>query len=303
MSTTTTEVVESPSRENIKLHVRKLHAEAALENTFSWLLKELTDLGPGAPRTLVFCKSKDDTGRINAMMLRVLGSNYYTETKDPIVHVYHRDTTEGTKATIAQNMNDPNGTIRVLLATNSAGMGVNFINTTRIVNFGPPRDMDTLVQQLGRVGRSGEKSNAFLFYNGRQMRNVESPVVAYIKGEGCRRDIITSSYMVTEQAECTVAKHDCCDICHTECQCSGDCCDVAQQDACVSEQSTDDAQTPVRTSSTDERDLLRQSLEYLQVSVMEGTNGQHKVVATDLIQGITKSVIDSVVDRCDYKRR
>ena len=45
MSTTTTEVVESPSRENIKLHVRKLHAEAALENTFSWLLKELTDLG------------------------------------------------------------------------------------------------------------------------------------------------------------------------------------------------------------------------------------------------------------------
>ena len=65
-------------------------------------------------------------------------------------------------------MANSDGDIEILLATDSAGMGVNFAGTSQIVYYGPPRDMDTLIQQIGRVGRSGEPSDYLLLYHGRQ---------------------------------------------------------------------------------------------------------------------------------------
>lgn len=47
------------------------------------------------------------------------------------------------------------GTIRIFVCTNAAGMGVNFHGVNNIIHFNLPRQMDTFVQQMGRAGRDG----------------------------------------------------------------------------------------------------------------------------------------------------
>ena len=65
------------------------------------------------------------------------------------------------KVAIRDDMGVSDGQIRILFATNAAGMGVNFEDTHQVVHFGVPTDMDTYVQQLGRVGRKQQQSRAF----------------------------------------------------------------------------------------------------------------------------------------------
>ena len=48
------------------------------------------------------------------------------------------------------------GKFRVLICTNSAGMGVNYHGVNNIILYGLPREMDTFVQQIGRCGTNGE---------------------------------------------------------------------------------------------------------------------------------------------------
>lgn len=61
-------------------------------------------------------------------------------------------------------MESEDGQIRVLISTNAAGMGVNFKGLHNVVHYGPPRDLDTLVQQMGRAGRDGEFSVEIILY-------------------------------------------------------------------------------------------------------------------------------------------
>ena len=48
------------------------------------------------------------------------------------------------------------GDKRVLICTNAAGMGVNFVDVHNIIHYNLPRQMDTFVQQMGRAGRDGQ---------------------------------------------------------------------------------------------------------------------------------------------------
>lgn len=68
--------------------------------------------------------------------------------------MFHSKTSEKVKDKIRIDMNT-DGTIRILVSTNAAGMGVNFHGVNSIIHFNLPRQMDTFVQQMGRAGRDG----------------------------------------------------------------------------------------------------------------------------------------------------
>lgn len=305
MLCTTTEIVESPSRDNIKLIVHKVNTSQELHEMFQWLLTDL--LSDTMTRTIVFCKNKDDTGRLNAMFLRVLQDKYYNRVEgksSPRIHIFHKDTTESTKAEITANMANPHGTIRVLLATNSAGMGVNFSNTTQVVHFGPPREMDTFVQQLGRAGRRGEKSCALVIYNSRQLKNVEHSLLVYLNGKQCRRAALLSAYVSTEESssESVIAQHDCCDICHEACDCVKGKCPVPVHPVFLVESADQEepCPCPIRCASKEERALLAQNLEVLRVSMLQNSSQQNTaILGADFLIGFTQSVVSQVVEKCD----
>jgi ATP-dependent DNA helicase RecQ len=48
-------------------------------------------------------------------------------------------------------------------------MGVNYAGLYQIINYGPPHEVDTHVQQSGRAGRDGKPSDAVRVYNRKQL--------------------------------------------------------------------------------------------------------------------------------------
>lgn len=103
-------------------------------------------------------------------------------------NMYHSKTSDATKEKIRKDMLEANGKIRVLICTNAAGMGVNFQNVNNIVHYGPPRDLDNLVQQMGRAGRDGTQSNELIIYKANQLKKVDDDVIKLLKSTvSCRK--------------------------------------------------------------------------------------------------------------------
>lgn len=72
-------------------------------------------------------------------------------------------TSEKVKEKIRKDMS-VDGIIRILICTNSAGIGVNFENLQNIIHYGLPREMDTLVQQMGKAGGDGHFSHELILH-------------------------------------------------------------------------------------------------------------------------------------------
>ena len=69
--------------------------------------------------------------------------------------------------------------IRVLIATVAFGMGVNPPNIRHVYHCGPPHDIETYVQEIGRGGRDGGLTYATLFYSDAFKRFVDKNMIHY----------------------------------------------------------------------------------------------------------------------------
>ena len=54
---------------------------------------------------------------------------------------------------------------RVVFATTALGMGVNAPHVRHVIHIGPPSNLETYFQEIGRAGRCGEPAMATLYYN------------------------------------------------------------------------------------------------------------------------------------------
>lgn len=102
-------------------------------------------------------------------------------------------------------MEAENGSIRVLVSTSSAGMGVNFKDLQNTVHFSPPRDMDTFIQQMGRAGRDGKFSQELILYKSHknQMKNLDHEMMKLITTDSdCRREKIAECYLTKNPRNC-----------------------------------------------------------------------------------------------------
>ena len=140
------------------------------------------------------------------------------------VDMFHSQTPKEAKDHIRKDMANVDGTIKLLSCTNAAGMGINFKGVDMVVSYGPPQDMDTFVQHLGRAGRDGVQSSHLLVYHGRQVRNLNSDMIKYLKTEGCLRTAMLSSYNAKSDLH---VGHLCCTFCTETCECGEDTCKTA----------------------------------------------------------------------------
>jgi ATP-dependent DNA helicase RecQ len=211
------ELIDNPDRPNIKLFVQKYKRTVPIESVLEQLIYLVNEKQELCDRYIVFCPSIALCSKVFTAFRLEIGNK-----KIKHVEMYHSKTTDQTKEKIRKDLNDPSGQVRILVATSAAGMGVNFVGVNYVINFGPPKDMDSFVQQVGRCGRDGTQAMAMLIFNKAQCRGLDSEMKDYVNNKSsCRRQLILKTYNAKSPE---LKKHLCCDICESYCDCKSDQC-------------------------------------------------------------------------------
>jgi len=131
-------------------------------------------------QAIVFTRTKRGADNVHAKL----------EARLPNVAVIHGDLPQSTRDRVMKRFRD--GTIRLLIATDVMGRGIDVSGISHIVNYDIPEFCDDYVHRIGRTGRlsSGTTGAAFTFVTreeGLQMANIEK-----------RTGVLLEDYVVPE---------------------------------------------------------------------------------------------------------
>ena len=95
--------------------------------------------------------------------------------------MYHSGAASKIQEHVLSSLKDPEGSVRIVIATTALGMVVDIKGLYWVINYGPPNSME------GRAGRDGKNSEALLLFHGHQLRPYEPEMLDFIKSDTCRR--------------------------------------------------------------------------------------------------------------------
>ena len=116
-----------------------------------------------------------------------------------IVAMYRSGTSPSIQDHVLQSLKDPIGKVRIVIATNALRIGVDIKGLHHATNYGPPPDLESYVQEMGRAGRDGAYSEAGLLFHGRQLRKCKPEMLEYTKSKSRRRRQILDFFKVISQ--------------------------------------------------------------------------------------------------------
>ena len=186
-----------------------------------------------------------------------------------------------------------NGIIRVLICTNSAGMGVNYSHLSNVIHYGLPHDMDTFVQQMGRAGRDGDFSHELILFKVHKgmLKKIDTELIQLAKDSQCRHKILCDSYGCSNDK--IVPLHNCCDICERNCCCEEETCPQTHLATSLNQLYCTDQHIMERSVSDAERTLLKEKLLSFKFCLCDSIN----LISGELMHGLTDKVIDDIVEK------
>ena len=215
-------IVESPERRNIKYSIIKMSKDNP-KDLINPFIDDLRENGDNVDRTIIFCQRLTHV----RMLYRILDNALSPYYPDPTLKPYEKfqgNSDEKTKERITDSMTDPNGAIKLLIATVAFGMGVDCKKLCQIIHYGPPGDINNFCQETGRAGRDGQQSFATLVLYPRctASKSLSKIMKSYCKNnEICRRELMLSQF--PGQFKQVLPKHICCDVCAKKCSCTAGC--------------------------------------------------------------------------------
>ena len=90
---------------------------------------------------------------------------------------------------------------QVLISTNAFGMGIDKDNVRFIIHFSPAPSIENYYQEIGRAGRDGVESYAFLLWNEQELKNFDQILINQIPSKAEFQNIVTYLYSTFQIAE------------------------------------------------------------------------------------------------------
>jgi ATP-dependent RNA helicase DeaD len=123
-------------------------------------------------QALIFCRTKRGTDRLYTRLAKL--------TKR--VECIHGDMPQASRDRVMQMLRD--GTLRLLVATDVVGRGIDVTAISHIINFDIPQFCDDYVHRVGRTGRMGREGVAFTFVEpqeGGELTRIEQRINQLLK--------------------------------------------------------------------------------------------------------------------------
>lgn len=94
------------------------------------------------------------------------------------------------------------------------GIGIDCCSVSRVINFGPPDDLASYIQETGRCGRDPNSlCSATLYFRSRLPKTLQRDMRQYIDNTvTCRRKILFWEMEGYYDEACST---NCCDLCHS----------------------------------------------------------------------------------------
>jgi superfamily II DNA helicase RecQ len=126
---------------------------------------------------------------------------------------FHSQQTTRMKEEIISEITKENSTIRVLFATTALGMGVNAPHVNHVIHIGPPSNLESYLQEIGRAGRCGQPAVATLYFNNSDVAahktNIDGSMKMYCQSSNvCLRKMLLEYFGFSN-----VKQKRCCCIC------------------------------------------------------------------------------------------
>ena len=123
------------------------------------------------------------------------------------------------KQEVIKELSKQNSKIRVVFATSALSMGVNMPHITRIIHIAPPASLEEYVQEVGRAGRSGLQSCAYLYYCNSDISDhrskkgyITKPMIEYCRSNACLREHLLQHFGF----KITFKQSNCCSSCQAK---------------------------------------------------------------------------------------
>lgn len=252
----------SPNKDNIRISATRVDS---LLN-FEWLVKKLLEKKETAPFTIIFCNTLHDIARLLTFFLMKLGKEVYIDGDESLserclLGVFHSGVFQEMKDTINTSFKDLQGATRVVFATSSLGMGVNYPEVEYVIHYGPARSIVSHLQEAGRAGRNGEQAHNIIYYEGKHLVHCDRHIKNTLKSGSCLRVGMYNSF--DDNIQPKVPLHLCCSNCHKHCDCCN--CPVFdfERETCKEE----DATTAFREITSEDRSDFKEALFELQTSL------------------------------------
>ena len=305
------QIVVRPNRDNIKLYLLKVRNE--ISDNFMRLVHELEQKQVECPKVLIYVRDYQRCSEIYHLFMQSLGAKAYyppcaTRTSENrMVAMYHSGTSASIQEVVLASLKHPHGTIRIIIATTALGMGVDIKVLHRIINYGPPSDIESYIQELGRAGRDGKQSEALLMFHGKQLHHCTPEMLEYLKSSSCQRSKLLELFDkgTVSSHSFPREKHLCCDICELVCTCEfSNCPDIPDSMNLLKTRSSGNTTSQkLRPVSIDQKQRLKGLLTECQKMMRETlleSNTKLVYANVDNVTCFTNQLIEDTLYKCDF---